>query len=599
MVRPLRDVVLPVSIFGEAHRVSPAFRDINHVPVADPEKLLTDEEVYQAILTTLLRSILSPSLAGTVVLPEADVKAALPRVFFCHCKADGDSLARKLRGYLYEHTQLSGFFDMHDIPHGQGVHETIRSAIAESCLLVVWTDNLLQSRWCQFEILEARSQQRPLLVLDALRVQAPRVFPFLSNMPVVRWSNNPGELMSRLLLELVRTNHISLLFQSLSTRVTPAPRFMLHPPDIMEANNVLRTHSTEPAAPGESSAIVVYPDPPLPAEELIFLGQAFPTLHLHSLSEWTALQAAGLLSTTESPAETHPCPLSGLSIGLSVSSAESWPRMGLIPEHQDDYIVDIARQLILLGARLLWGGDLRPEGLGGRLEQLVQQYHQADHAPQDHIASYLAWPNYRDVPPKEIEKRRKFADVECLPNPQPQGKPSYALDALAFSLMRRQLAAHSRARIVLGGRLSAYRGRYPGIVEEAWETLLAGGALYIVGGFGGASRAVYDAIVRPGSANDLEQAWNERCKDKTIADNNADYDALARSFNLDLRVDHPGLLQRLGEYGIDGLCRHNGLSEADNARLATSQDLPEIISLLVQGLVTIVTRTVTASHLRG
>jgi hypothetical protein len=591
VVRHPNDIVLPVSIFGDAHRVSTTFHDINHVRVADPETVAKDDRVFQAILTVILRSIVEQPPSSSRYASGQDVKAVLPRVFFCHCKADGDPLARDLRWYLHEHTQLNAFFDIHDIPHGSGVRNAIKSAISESCLLVIWTDRLLESRWCQFEILEARSQQRPLLVLDALSVQAPRVFPFLSNMPVVRWRNDAGEVISSLLLELVRTHHIRLLFESLSSQETPTPRFMLHPPDIMEASSVLVAAGRKTATP--TVDLVVYPDPPLPAEELTFLGLAFPSIHLHSLSEWTALRSAGILSRTVPSVQNRPCPLTGLSIGVSVSSAESWTQLGLIAEHQDDYIVDIARQLILLGARLLWGGDLRPEGLGRRLESLVQVYHQADHAPQDHIACYLAWPNHRGVSPKDLQERRTFADVLCLPNLPPVAETSITLnarvtpdaqDAVCFSLMRRQLATESQARIILGGKLTGYRGRYPGIVEESLESILSGGALYIVGGFGGASRAVYDAIAQNGAGTALDPAWSERCKDEVVQQTNAAYDELAQALNLDLRVDHPTLLQHFREFGLDGLSNRNGLSEAENLRLACSQDLHEIIALLVQGL---------------
>lgn len=228
-------------------------------------------------------------------------------------------------------------------------------------------------------------------------------------MPALRWRNNAGEVMSNLFLELVRTHHMRLLFESLSAQETSKPRFMLHAPDIMEASSVLLVGDRKSDMP--TAELVVYPDPPLPAEELTFLDQAFPSIDLHSLSEWTALRAAGILPRTVQSVRGHSCPLTGLSIGVSVSSAESWTQLGLIAEHQDDYIVDIARQLILLGARLIWGGDLRPDGLGHRLDLLVQAYHQADHAAQDHIACYLAWPNYRGVSSKDIQQRRTFADV--------------------------------------------------------------------------------------------------------------------------------------------------------------------------------------------
>lgn len=137
VMRCPNDIVLPISIFGDAHRISSTFRDINHVPVADPETLAKDEKVFQAILTVILRSMVEQSPGSSSSTQAQDIKGVLPSVFFCHCKDDGDALARDLRWYLYEHTQLAAFFDMHDIPHGSGVRNAIKSAISKSCKLVV------------------------------------------------------------------------------------------------------------------------------------------------------------------------------------------------------------------------------------------------------------------------------------------------------------------------------------------------------------------------------------------------------------------------------------------------------------------------------
>ena len=87
---------------------------------------------------------------------------------------------------------------MYDIPHGRAVKEFIQTSISKSCLLVIWTDQLLESRSCQFEILEACRQQRPVVVLDAINSQAPRIFPFQGNMPVVRWRERPELVVSAL-----------------------------------------------------------------------------------------------------------------------------------------------------------------------------------------------------------------------------------------------------------------------------------------------------------------------------------------------------------------------------------------------------------------
>jgi len=52
--------------------------------------------------------------------------------------------------------------------------------------------------------------------------------------------------------------------------------------------------------------------------------------------------------------------------------------------------------------------------------------------------------------------------------------------------MREQLLVRTQARIMLGGRTTGYKGKYPGLVEEALLTLQAGKPLYLMGGFGGA-----------------------------------------------------------------------------------------------------------------
>jgi SLOG cluster2/TIR domain len=586
-----RDLLLPVSICGDAHRVATALSDINCVQVGDPNLIVSDERIFQAIFTAILRLLpeTRPQQFATPLTPSqmAATISAPPQVFLCHTKSDGEMLAHNLRQYVYEQTQLSCFFDTHDIPHGEGVRSFITSSISSSCLLVIWTDRLLESRWCQFEILEARRQQRPLLVLDALSNQSPRIFPFLGNIPVVRWRENPAQILSALLLELVRARHLRTLFEALRGSQTNGPDFMLYPPDIMEASSVLRRRDEATNRVASVGGPVVYPDPPLPAEELAFLHETFPTLHLHSISEWTALRAANaLIGRSGILPEARQEPLAGLSIGLSISQSEAWKSLGLISEHQDDFAEDMARELILLGARLLWGGDLRPEGLGSRLESLVRAYHQATHAPQDHVSCMLAWPNHRNVSAKDLQIRKAFAEVVCLPRPalDVSESDSDALDAICFSLMRQEMTGQNQARIILGGRLTGYRGRYPGLAEEALETINSESPLYIVGGFGGAARAVYEAIALPDSAMSLSAAWKERCRSQHIVEANSTYNELARRLKIDLRVDHDEMLRSFKRLGADEYSRRNRLSLAENERLASSQDIHEILALLVKGL---------------
>lgn len=49
-------------------------------------------------------------------------------------------------------------------------------------------------------------------------------------------------------------------------------------------------------------------------------------------------------------------------------------------------------------------------------------------------------------------------------------------------------------RICLGGKTQGYEGQHPGVAEEAYMALKMGRPLYLIGGFGGAAGAVYDAL---------------------------------------------------------------------------------------------------------
>jgi len=258
-----RDLILPLAVQADAARVTAAFGDVNHIAVRNPRDLDKGDRVLQAVYTAMLR----------LLVP------ALPRVFLCHAKADGAHIAKSVRRYLNEETQLSSFFDMHDVPHGHRVKESIEGSIRDSILLVIWTDRLLDSPWCQMEIIEARRQQRPLLVLDALVNTTPRLFPFLGNMPVVRWRRDPSPVVSAILLELIRTYHLEAIFESRRERESDVPSFCLHPPDLLDSSleRTTATTSHEPWLASEGLPdLWVYPDPPLKSAELEVLRELVP-----------------------------------------------------------------------------------------------------------------------------------------------------------------------------------------------------------------------------------------------------------------------------------------------------------------------------------
>ncbi len=150
--------------------------------------------------------------------------------------------------------------------------------------------------------------------------------------------------------------------------------------------------------------------------------------------------------------------------------------------------------------------------------------------------------------------------------------------------MRRKLSQDSQARIILGGKMEGYAGRYPGIVEEAFEAVKLELPLYIVGGFGGAARYVYYAIVNPDAQISFRKAWEQRCQQSDIRETHTEYNHLAQVLNLDFRVDYEAMIRCFRSIGPTGLSAKNKLSPLENEALASSQDIHEILALLVKGL---------------
>jgi len=66
--------------------------------------------------------------------------------------------------------------------------------------------------------------------------------------------------------------------------------------------------------------------------------------------------------------------------------------------------------------------------------------------------------------------------------------------ARCLTAMREELVTQTQARIMMGGKMLDYKGKYPGLVEEALLTLAAGKPLFLLGGYGGATRVIIEAL---------------------------------------------------------------------------------------------------------
>lgn len=148
--------------------------------------------------------------------------------------------------------------------------------------------------------------------------------------------------------------------------------------------------------------------------------------------------------------------------------------------------------------------------------------------------------------------------------------------------MREKMSLETDARLLLGGRLTGYKGKYPGLIEEAYICLHDEKPLYLIGGFGGCPKAVIEAI-----HGEHPEVLTTACQ---IA-KNPDYQKFMAYYNTQVKehsetkeepIDYEALVAFFQQKGVAGL--NNGLSSKENERLFVTPHIPEMISLVLKGL---------------
>lgn len=222
----------------------------------------------------------------------ADADYALERylkkvqVFLSHSKRDddGERIAKVIRQALFDGDGLSSFFDVHDIAPGLPFDKVILNQVRVSAVVAIHTDSFSSREWCRREIIEAKRASVPLVVANCLADRDERGFPYMGNVPVVRM--NParvdriedviGRLLDEVLKDFLWLCRVELVRKAAGDRV----RFLPRPPELISLAGLDRAAGTP--------TILVYPDPPLGAEEQRLFEEIAPDVRLRSLTEWVA-----------------------------------------------------------------------------------------------------------------------------------------------------------------------------------------------------------------------------------------------------------------------------------------------------------------------
>ena len=492
------------------------------------------------------------------------------KIFISHSKKDenkiGQQRAIEFRDYIRTKTKIDSFFDASDILDGQDFENQIKSnATEERSLLVILNSNTYSEReWCQKEVLYAKNNKIPAIAVSLLDGEVKRSFPYISNIPYIRFNENWGDV----LILILRT----ALDQYSQAQYLENLREDMEEPD-------RSTYQVLPFSPeaysyvyDELASNIIYPEPPLTKDELDVLKKI-------AGKDKQFLTPMQLLAQTVN--------LKGRSIAISVSEAPDSDVLGYGTDMIRDLTIELSRHLLIAGAKMVYGGDLRQDGYTELFSDMSLQYkNYQDNVDRNtfYFFNYFAWPIHLNfttetrlqyvnsrVNPVFVECPEEYSGDKNKPIAPVNNDNNY-IYALSLLKMRKQMEAVTDARVILGGRTTGFSGFMAGIIEEFVQAVEVGHPVYLLGGFGGAASLLTSLIKKEIVVDDI-----------IIEARKASRYAEFMSFCRDKKIDIG--YEKLKNFAAGGLaCLNNGLEDEDNYILFQSTDVIEIVGLIIKGL---------------
>jgi SLOG cluster2/Elongation factor G, domain IV/Elongation factor G C-terminus/Elongation Factor G, domain III len=262
---------------------------------------------------------------------------------------------------------------------------------------------------------------------------------------------------------------------------------------------------------------------------------------------------------------SYEAPLSKHAVAISISESPDLSVLGLGKEHLVDSMAEVARHLLAMGARLIYGGDLRPGGFTDILFELIARYRRDADLGDEHlgVTNVLAWPVHLTFDTQQLrdlsESLKGVADIVFLTldgsvishEDRYQMQKREATDAEwsdGLTAMRNFITRTANARVSLGGKVDGFKGLMPGIAEEALAALNVGQPLFLFGGFGGCARDIAEELALVPRTGYRDWPYRE---------------AFAK---------------------FDWENLNNGLNEQDNCTLASTVHVNQAMTLILRGL---------------
>lgn len=280
----------------------------------------------------------------------------------------------------------------------------------------------------------------------------------------------------------------------------------------------------------------------------------------------------------------------GQNVAISISDSTEIEHLGFSLAHQRNLITETTRFLIIHGSSLVYGGDLRQNGYTRLFSNLVHQYRPSKEVGKLFFKNYFSFPIHLKLTKSDTLEFKKNGVLPVIVDPPenldiaksmpyvPVGNDNLFIWAESLTKMRQEMQNDTDARIFTGGKMSNFKGKYPGLLEEAILALDNNIPVYFMGIFGGITLRIIEGL-NGQKPEELTIEWQS-----SQNENYKDFVSHYNSKKSEDKIDYELTRDFLNNYTLERLSKNNGLSIKENERLFNTVHTSEIIFLIMKGL---------------
>lgn len=502
------------------------------------------------------------------------------RLFLSHAKKGDTGLkhAKAIKKFI-DNSNMQGFFDVNDISSGFKFDEEIEKHIKRSTLIAIESDAYSTRYWCQREILTAKREKRPIILVNSLEEYEDRVFPAASNIPCVHITAEPLNdkdilrILIAALLETIRFEHARKLLTYYRNQkwIDQNAVIFARPPEIQQIVEILKKNKKS------NNLVICYPEPPLYKEE----------------TEWADYFNI-TVSTPLWSSDKKSYKNKKFRIGLSIADyqPDGYDKQNQDLDELKRFSQSLARHLLANKHTLIYGGDLRNDGFTQFILDEATVLRDRLQLDKLFVENYLAWPlnvkqenlkwyaNYNTVVkpvsasiPDDIKSLihdiSTFLPPDCLENKY--------IWSRCLTTMREESIKSSDIRILVGGKFENYLGKMPGVLEEFLIAYKQDLVIFLVGGLGGLTKKLCISIKNRKIEEEFTEEWQ-------MNHNDAYQDLQKIASQHGKHTDYDNLKEVIENITIPILAERAGLTNEEYERLMTTPFIDESIYLILKSI---------------